>query len=171
MDSVESRYRKRVYEWKVLEWKDLSPYDILLLDTNCSDDDICKSYKFLSLKYHPDKNSSKDAVVIFQKISNAYDTISTPEKRSRHAAEKISKAFRELKEDYPITTTIIGIGLLGITIPVICVQACYQLVEQTYTSVCYGLMKGYNYLFQGREVNSINITQNDKMQDNIIDLD
>ena len=34
------------------------------------------SYRTLSLKYHPDKNQSRDAVEKFRDISEAYDVLS-----------------------------------------------------------------------------------------------
>jgi DnaJ family protein B protein 4 len=35
--------------------------------------EIRQSYKRVSRKYHPDKNPSSDAEVMFQKVKSAYD--------------------------------------------------------------------------------------------------
>lgn len=148
MEIVETGYHQRVYEWKILEWKNLSPYDILLLGTKCSDEDIRKAYKFLSMKYHPDKNNTEKATEIFQKISTAYDAISTPEKRNRQYVGEIGKALIVLIEEFPIETTILVVGLIGITFPIICVQKCYSFVQWTYTGICNNTISGYNYLFR-----------------------
>tara|TARA_R100000750_G_C2328525_1_gene89199 strand:+ start:213 stop:734 length:522 start_codon:yes stop_codon:yes gene_type:complete len=173
METIETKYRRRPYEWKVLGWKNLSPYDILLLDTKCSDEDIRTSYRFLSMKYHPDKNKTSNASEIFQKISTAYETISTPEKRSQHAAGEVGKALRELKEEYPVAATIVGIVLLTIAVPIICVQKCYSFVQWSYSSIIKSTISGYNYI-PGYETDiAIDTLQNDhvEIENNIDDID
>tara|TARA_B100001769_G_scaffold175564_1_gene138462 strand:- start:2148 stop:2975 length:828 start_codon:yes stop_codon:yes gene_type:complete len=45
-------------------------YDILQLDTNCTEQDIKKAYRQLSLKYHPDKNIN--SATQFNNINEAY---------------------------------------------------------------------------------------------------
>ena len=45
---------------------------ILELNTNASTKEIKKQYRFLALKYHPDKNKHPDAEEKFKKISDAY---------------------------------------------------------------------------------------------------
>ncbi|XP_053993399.1 uncharacterized protein LOC128884209 isoform X6 [Hylaeus volcanicus] len=57
-------------------------YHILGLSTNATDVLIRKTYRKLSLKYHPDRNTSKDALDIFRKISKAHEVLSKKEKRS-----------------------------------------------------------------------------------------
>jgi molecular chaperone DnaJ len=59
-------------------------YQILELDRNCSQDDIKKSYRKLSKKYHPDVNSESGAEDKFKKISEAYAVLSDPEKRQNY---------------------------------------------------------------------------------------
>lgn len=64
-------------------------YKILGLEKNASEEDIKKAYRKLASKYHPDKipgeNGSpekKAAEASFKEVGEAYDTLSTPEKRS-----------------------------------------------------------------------------------------
>jgi len=57
-------------------------YKILGVSEKASQEEIKKSYRSLSLKYHPDKNpGNPDASSKFQKISEAYETIGDAEKR------------------------------------------------------------------------------------------
>lgn len=52
-----------------------SPYDILGVSPAASLADIKKAYHSLSKIYHPDKNSSKEAIEKFKLINNAYNTL------------------------------------------------------------------------------------------------
>jgi curved DNA-binding protein CbpA len=53
------------------------------LDKSCDENAIKKSYRKLSLKYHPDKNPNdpKTAEEIFKKITFAYGILSDKKKR------------------------------------------------------------------------------------------
>ncbi len=53
-------------------------YKILGVTQTASAADIKKSYRMLSLQYHPDKNNGDDEK--FKEISEAYEVLSDPEK-------------------------------------------------------------------------------------------
>jgi len=62
----------------------LDYYKVLGVGRSSSAAEIKKAYRKLSLKYHPDKNSSPDAVTKFAEIAQAYDVLSDPEKRETY---------------------------------------------------------------------------------------
>jgi DnaJ-class molecular chaperone len=69
-------------------------YDILAVSEKASQDEIKQSYRKLSLKYHPDKNPGNvDAIGKFQKISEAYENIGTPEKRREYDNQRKNPFF------------------------------------------------------------------------------
>lgn len=57
-------------------------YNILQIDKNATQEEIKKSYRKLSLQVHPDRNKAPDAKEKFQKLSEAYEVLSDPEKRT-----------------------------------------------------------------------------------------
>lgn len=59
-------------------------YDILGVDENTPAQDVKKAYRQLSMKWHPDKNSSPEAKGQFQKISEAYETLGDDKKRQEY---------------------------------------------------------------------------------------
>lgn len=56
-------------------------YKILNVSQNATSDEIKKSYRKLSMIYHPDKNKTPDSTGKFQEISSAYEIIGDAQKR------------------------------------------------------------------------------------------
>ena len=56
-------------------------YDVLGVQRNASDDDIKKAFRKLAVKYHPDRGGDEQK---FKEISEAYDTLSNPDKRKQY---------------------------------------------------------------------------------------
>ena len=63
-------------------------YEILGVDKNASESEIKKAYRTLSLEFHPDRNSSIEATQKFQEISEAYETLSDPQKKEEYDFEQ-----------------------------------------------------------------------------------
>ncbi len=62
-------------------------YEILGLNRDASDDDIKKSYRKLAMKFHPDRNpDSKESEEKFKEAKEAYEILSTPDKRRAYDA-------------------------------------------------------------------------------------
>jgi DnaJ-class molecular chaperone len=62
-------------------------YELLGVSRDASPDDIKKAYRKLAMKYHPDRNvgpGAAEAEANFKRISEAYEVLSDPEKRSRY---------------------------------------------------------------------------------------
>jgi molecular chaperone DnaJ len=59
-------------------------YKVLGVDRKASQDEIKKAYRKLARKYHPDTNKDAGAEDRFKQISEAYDTLSDPDKRKKY---------------------------------------------------------------------------------------
>ena len=60
-------------------------YDILGVSRDASDDEIKKAYRKKAMKWHPDRNpDDPEAEAKFKAAAEAYDVLSSPEKRRRY---------------------------------------------------------------------------------------
>ena len=70
-------------------------YDILNLDKNATHDEIKKSFRKLSMKYHPDKNNGNDAK--FKEINEAYEILGDKDERKSYDFKRGSQGSPFMK--------------------------------------------------------------------------
>lgn len=59
-------------------------YDILGVSKSASAAEIKSAYRKLALKWHPDRNKEKDATEKFKEINEAYEILSSPDKKAKY---------------------------------------------------------------------------------------
>jgi DnaJ-class molecular chaperone len=69
-------------------------YNILEVDRNASAEDIKKAYRRLAKMHHPDKNKgNKESEEKFKQISEAYETLSDPQKKQKYDNPNLGGQF------------------------------------------------------------------------------
>lgn len=63
-------------------------YEILGVSKDANETEIKKAYRKLSLQYHPDRNSSEDAIEKIQQINQAYEVLSDTTARQNYDVEQ-----------------------------------------------------------------------------------
>ncbi|HJU18564.1 MAG TPA: J domain-containing protein [Stellaceae bacterium] len=78
-----------------------TPYQVLGVKKDASQDEIRKAYRKLAKQFHPDLNPGKPAAEArFKEISAAYDLLSDPEKRGRYDRGEIDESGAERPRTY-----------------------------------------------------------------------
>ena len=67
-------------------------YVILQVDTAAEPEVVEAAYKRLAHKYHPDVNADPDATAIMQRLNEAYEVLSDPQKRSAYDRQRRREA-------------------------------------------------------------------------------
>ncbi|CAH1646786.1 unnamed protein product [Spodoptera littoralis] len=75
-------------------------YEVLGISKVASTGEIKQAYKKLAVKYHPDKNPTEEAHKMFVKITEAYEALKDPEKRSNNAYSFMHKQPFYSGEEY-----------------------------------------------------------------------
>ena len=76
-------------------------YNILEVPETATIDEIKKSYRRLSMLYHPDKNKNNpDATAKFQKISEAYETLGDQGKKTEYDAMRNNPFFKMMGQNH-----------------------------------------------------------------------
>ena len=79
--------------------EDLDPYVVLgLSDYSATSDDVAKAARKLGLKYHPDKNPSEAAQLMFLRVQRAKDILLDPAKRADIDSARIAVQKRKAHE-------------------------------------------------------------------------
>jgi len=71
----------------------LDYFEILEVDKSASQADIKKSFRRLAAKYHPDRNTSEDAIKRFQHIQESYSVLSDPKKRTQYIEQEYTEVL------------------------------------------------------------------------------
>ena len=75
-------------------------YKVLGVSPNASSGDIKKAFRKLALKYHPDKNKTKEAEERFKEINDSYRVLSNPSEKAKYDSLRPYSAFSGMGPPY-----------------------------------------------------------------------
>lgn len=78
-----------------------SHYTVLGVHAEASHEEIKRSYRKLSLKYHPDRNNGAAETELYKRINEAYETVGDPAKRALYDQSRPSPK-QEITHDFPV---------------------------------------------------------------------
>lgn len=141
--SLFKHFRKEMEE----SMEGLTYYELLGVDATASEEEITKGYRQEALKHHPDRvpiQKKLEATQRFQKISEAYETLSNPErKREYDACLRSGKKFtphNNTEEDAETRFNEEFADLMKETMEEIRLQAAEG--DRTAPTITWGLMGG-----------------------------
>jgi curved DNA-binding protein CbpA len=111
-------------------------YTLLGCKNTASPEDIRQSFRKLALKYHPDKNPSKDATNQFQQINAAYAILSDPISRQDYDRRFYNISQTSYYQQHPEYHTSVITNLKSLTVIIhpnkgkAWLQACQQFYGQ-----------------------------------------
>eukprot|EP01064_Diplonema_japonicum_P014232 TRINITY_DN21798_c0_g1_i1.p1 TRINITY_DN21798_c0_g1~~TRINITY_DN21798_c0_g1_i1.p1 ORF type:complete len:217 (+),score=48.03 TRINITY_DN21798_c0_g1_i1:53-652(+) len=82
-------------KYGTFECVSLGLYEILGTSPTASEREIERSYRKTALKFHPDRNKDKRAVDVFNKIREAYETLTDAETKAAYDKKLAGKAAAE----------------------------------------------------------------------------
>lgn len=94
-----------------------SYYSILEVSETSTPEEIKKSYRRLSMEYHPDKNRNPDATAKFQKISEAYETLSDVDKKRQYDMTRKNPFLNGTAGGVPVDLENMFANMFGFGIP------------------------------------------------------
>ena len=59
-------------------------YEVLGIERSANDEDIKKAFRRLAFQFHPDRNKDEGATEKFKELNEAYEVLSTPDKREKY---------------------------------------------------------------------------------------
>jgi DnaJ-class molecular chaperone len=79
----------------------MNHYEVLGVSNTASQADIRKSFRYLALKYHPDKNkNSEESQRKFMQIVEAYETLSDEQARKNYDVASTNSSNSNYQRDY-----------------------------------------------------------------------
>jgi hypothetical protein len=76
----------------------MSPYQVLGVPPDATEEQIKTAYRKLVKEYHPDRNKSEAAKVIIVRVNEAYEILSDPERKARYGRETYQPDLRTAEE-------------------------------------------------------------------------